>query len=308
MPMIKLLHGHYPLIFHSHFETFDLSPLLLKSFLYRDAKVVWQFHSIAQLTRQQRIKDMIKVGIIARRFADLFVAVGDNVYDNILQRGFPGERVCLNRNGIDIEKFCTKGGIAPRGALADGSTQGVSFLLLGYDPVIKGVDLFIKAAARLCEDGHRNRRFLIVARKETRDFVLGMPEASLLKNGFEIIDPVEDFGKLLAQTDVLVVASRTEGLSYAALEALAAGRLVISSELPGVRETYGKSDGVWLFPVEGWEHLAELMRMVEGLSPGERERLGKANSAYATAHHSLDGWAKRTIECYRRVLNSLPAV
>jgi glycosyltransferase involved in cell wall biosynthesis len=129
-----------------------------------------------------------------------------------------------------------------------------------------------------------------------------MPEVLRIRQGVEIIDPVEDFANLLAEIDVLVVASRTEGLSYAALEALAAGRLVISSEMPGVRETYGKSQGVWLFPVERWDRLAELMRIVEDLSPDERERLGKANLAYAAAHHSLETWARRTIECYRRVL------
>lgn len=288
-----------PVIFHSHFERFDLSTLLLKLVLYSKAKVVWHFHSVARQTFHQQMKDTVKARLLGRYFADSFVAVGDGAYRVALDRGFPREKLVLNRNGIDTGRFQLAGKTCRNNRASLGvPNQHLVFFALGLNPVIKGVDLFVRAAERVGREGMERGCFIIVGRSKTRAFVSSMPESDRLGKCLRVIDTTDDFPSLLNGIDVLVASSRTEGLSYAVLEAMAAGKLILCSDIPGVREIFGGVEGVWLFPSEDWTSLAQLMQKAMKLSPTERERLGLLNSQYVATRYSVDGWAKRMMEIY----------
>ena len=301
----QALKDSYPLIFHCHFDTFDLAAILLKLALYRDSKIVWHLHSMAQLTLQQRIKDSIKVKLLARNFGDLFITDGDGVYRNAIDRGLPHGKLLVNHLGVDVARFSrdTEARQSFRESISI-SREEMVFLALGRIPLIKGVDLFIKAAEHMTRDKAGSGLFLVVGRDETRDFVSGMPESTRLGTGLRILDPTDDFPRLLSGIDVFVAPSRTEGFAYAVLEAMAAGKLILCSDIPGVREIYGKLEGVWLFPSEDWKKLAELMERAKELSQKERERLGQANSQYVAEHLSLEAWAKKISEIYSNLLNT----
>jgi glycosyltransferase involved in cell wall biosynthesis len=292
-----------PLIFHSHFETFDLSTVLLKLAFYRDCKVVWHFHGMARMTTSQRLKDLFKVRLLARNFGDAFVPVSDGAYRNAVDRGFPRVKIALNQNGIDSARFSPDCGKRLESRLALGASGNETvFLSLGYDPVVKGTDLFVKAAAEMTRSAGRNALFLVIGRKNTRDFISQMREASDLGVTLRILDPTDDFPPLLSGVDVLVAPSRTEGLSYAVLEAMACGKVALCSDIPGVREIYGNVEGVWLFPTEDWKTLAQLMQRARELPPAERECLVQSNSKFVASHYSLEEWAKRMGTTYRNLL------
>ena len=306
VPLRSLLEEFNPLIFHSHFQTFDLGAMFLNLTAFKNARLVWHIHSIAQLSWGQRLKDILKIRFLARQFGDLFIPVGDGAYRNAIERAFPREKLFLNHNGVDIARF-SDDGVRQRQhnqSSPVGSNRQNVFLLLGYNPVIKGVDLFIKAAAKLSRDRRSNSCFVVVGRQTTREFVSRLPESHELGCSLKIVDPTDNFPALLSGVDVLVASSRSEGFGYAVIEAMAAGKRVLCSDIPGVRETYGKSKGVWLFATEDWEQLADLMKESEDLPGAEREYLGEVNSRYVASHHSLEAWAKRTVQCYERLLHS----
>jgi glycosyltransferase involved in cell wall biosynthesis len=282
--------------------------LLLKIAVYRNVKVVWHIHSVAKLSWRQRIKDLIKLQLFARHFGDLFIAVGDGAYRNAIDRGFPRAKLFLNHNGIDISRFADSGERRDQrvhSSRMNSSGQKV-FLLLGYNPLIKGVDVFIKAAEKLSQDSQCQNIFLIVGRQTTREFVSSLPQSKQLDRTLKIIDPTDDFSALLGDIDVLVASSRSEGFGYAVIEAMAAGKLILCSDIPGVRDTYGRSEGVWLFPTEDWESLAGLMQKAASLSYAERQHLGHINSRYASTHYSLDVWVKKMGQIYDSLLNAGP--
>ncbi len=302
-PLRTLLSGLKPLIFHSHFETFDVAPMFLKLLEYRDAKIVWQLHSVAQLTLRQRIKDAVKVKVLARMLGDAYIAVGDGAYRNAIDRGFPSVRLFNNHNAINIGRFSPDGKRRERLQALLGARRKTVFLLLGYDPLLKGVDLFVKAAENLNRNASQDSLFLIVGRQETREFVSNLPESSRLNGTLRVVDPTDEFPLLLSGIDVLVAPSRREGFGYAVVEAMAARKLILCSDIPGIRDSYGKSHGVWLFPSEDWEQLTLLMRKAATLSPAEREYLGKINSDHAAVYYSLDAWVKKMGLVYTRLLN-----
>ncbi len=71
----------------------------------------------------------------------------------------PG-RLSLSHNGIDTVRFSSDGKRRNEArSLLGVSSDQVVFLLLGYSPLVKGVDVFIKAADELQRRRHAVPRF-----------------------------------------------------------------------------------------------------------------------------------------------------
>jgi glycosyltransferase involved in cell wall biosynthesis len=259
---------------------------------------------MARLTLHQRIKDAIKVKLLGRNFGDLFITDGDGVYHNAIDRGLPEGKLVLNHLGVDVARFSrnTEARQSLRESLGASGEQMI-YLALGWSPVIKGTDLFLKAAEGMNQDGTSDSLFLVVGTSETREFVSSFPESTRLGPRLRILDRTDDFPRLLNGVDVFVAPSRSEGFAYAVMEAMAAGKLILCSDIPGVRDAYGRLEGVWLFPSEDWKKLAELMQRAKELPNAEREHLGRANSRYVAEHLSLEVWAKKISEIYGSLLN-----
>jgi glycosyltransferase involved in cell wall biosynthesis len=166
------------------------------------------------------------------------------------------------------------------------------------------VDVFVKAAAACNLNNELDRRglFLVVGRQETSNYVSLLPEAQELGSSYQLIPTTDDVPRLLNGTDVFVAPSRTEGFSFAVIEAMAAGKLILCSDIPGIRESFGDSGGMWLCPSEDWGKLAELMKRAMALPPKERERLGDLNIQFVKARYSLEKWADGIAQMYKTLL------
>jgi glycosyltransferase involved in cell wall biosynthesis len=92
-----------------------------------------------------------------------------------------------------------------------------------------------------------------------------------------------------------------DGLPVAMLEAMAAGRAVVASALPGIDEAITSGEnGVLVSPGEASELRAAVERLLA--DPAERARLGSAAQARA-ASYTMDAVGKR----YRALLTSVLA-
>jgi glycosyltransferase involved in cell wall biosynthesis len=298
----SVLRGYNPLILHSEFVLFDLPSVILKLLCYKNAKVVWHLQSTASMTSKQAVKDLVKIRFLGQQLVDRVVAVGGGVYENAKERGFADGRLALVRNAVDTSRFGRNKEMRQRWRQSLGvPDEKFIFLLLGWDPYRKGVDLFLKAAD-LTRENHPDVLFLIIGREETRRFVRTCGEWSRLGSALRILEPVEDFVSLLSGVDVLVSPSRSEGLPYTVLEAMAAQRVVISSDIGGAREDYGQSEGVWFFPVEDWRRLSTLMKNARDLSADKRRSLGEANHLYVRGRYSLQEWSQNIVKIYTGLL------
>jgi glycosyltransferase involved in cell wall biosynthesis len=84
-----------------------------------------------------------------------------------------------------------------------------------------------------------------------------------------------DVTRLLPAFDAVVISSVFEGMSVAMLEAMAAGRCIVATDIPGVIEAVREGREALLVPVRDVAGLAEALRRVAS-DPALRERLGAA--------------------------------
>ncbi len=306
----NLLSSCEPVVIHTHFFLFDITAIIIKCTTFMNATVVWHYHSQPASTRRQKFKDFVKLGLILRMFGDRCIAVGDGIYKGLQNVAALGDKAVLIRNAINARRFSPCPDVRSRVRQSLGvQDETVLYLLLGYAPIIKGVDLFIRAAAQVVKTHELKARFLIVGREKTRIFVAEQPDSVSVKDVLTVIDPVEDFSYILNAVDVLVSASRTEGLAFSVLEAMSAEKPILSSDISSVRETYGRSEGVWLFPSEDWTMLGDLMLKIGRLQPAGRLSLGRMNSQYVMENHSIEQWSEQVGQVYAELLgrhNLLP--
>jgi glycosyltransferase involved in cell wall biosynthesis len=110
--------------------------------------------------------------------------------------------------------------------------------------------------------------------------------------------------RLLAAADILVMPSRHEGLSFAVLEAMAAGVACVVSDGPGNPEAV--ADAGVVFPAGGEAALrAALTRLAA--DPAERARLAAAAQARAAAQFSIERFLERMGAVYAGALAGSPA-
>jgi glycosyltransferase involved in cell wall biosynthesis len=111
----------------------------------------------------------------------------------------------------------------------------------------------------------------------------------------------QDVRTLLADSDVFVLSSRSEGLPVSVLEAMAAGLPVVASDVGGLRELVVEGETGLLVPPADPEALAAAL---QGLLADRalRRRLGAAGRARAEARFDLAPFRRAHLEVYRREL------
>jgi glycosyltransferase involved in cell wall biosynthesis len=128
----------------------------------------------------------------------------------------------------------------------------------------------------------------------------GPQEAELRAAGAQMLGFRRDPERVLAAADVLVMPSRHEGLSFAVIEAMAAGVACVVSDGPGNPEAV--ADAGIVFPAGDEAALrAALTRLASDAA--ERDRLAAAARTRAAETFSVDGFLARMGELYAAALS-----
>lgn len=105
-----------------------------------------------------------------------------------------------------------------------------------------------------------------------------------------------------AQADCVVLPSYHEGLSNVLLEAAASGRAVITSDIPGCRETVNAEKSGLLCPVKDAEGLYEQMKRFMDLSQDERKEMGLCGRKLVEEKFEKEMVVKKTISAIKRTM------
>jgi glycosyltransferase involved in cell wall biosynthesis len=115
---------------------------------------------------------------------------------------------------------------------------------------------------------------------------------------------VPDVRQRLAQADVLVMPSLSEGLGVAVLEAMAMGKPVVASNTGGLPEAVADGETGLLVPPGNAEALAgALLALLE--DPDRAQAMGKAGRRRAVDHFDRRVIVDRMLSLYREVLSGV---
>lgn len=174
--------------------------------------------------------------IDAGRAADGLLAVSAAMREDMMALGMPGKRIRVHHTGVDLDRFR----IADRYAAKDNlGVAGPLVLSLGALIPRKGHDLVIHAVAALpgvslaiAGEGPERARLIAYAAE------LGMADRLHMLGGI----PHASLPNILAAADVMALASASEGLANAWLEALACGTPIVITDAGGAAEVVTSPD------------------------------------------------------------------
>lgn len=137
------------------------------------------------------------------------------------------------------------------------SAGPMTFVMVGRLLADKGLREFAGAARRIAEGG-RSARFVIVGGADTNPEAVPVEEVRqwVTAGDLEWTGPLPDVRAVLAGADVFVLPSYREGLPQSTLEAMASGLAVVTTDVPGCRETVVCGVNGLLVPARDTEALA----------------------------------------------------
>jgi glycosyltransferase involved in cell wall biosynthesis len=112
-----------------------------------------------------------------------------------------------------------------------------------------------------------------------------------------------DIPNILAGIDVLVLPSLTEGLPLSVMEAMAAGKAVISTPVGGVRELIQPEETGLLVPVKNPEALSDAIAFLIK-NEQKRSALGVKARVLIKRNYGLETMLKKYDMAYQKVIST----
>jgi glycosyltransferase involved in cell wall biosynthesis len=209
--------------------------------------------------------------------------------------GWPAAKVEVVHNAVEVERF----GVPVPGGLREE--------LAGDRPLVltparldlqKGHDTLLAAVAEVPE-----AVFVLAGEGPERARLEALAERLGVGDRVRFLGRRSDVPELLAVCDVFVLPSLYEGSSLAVLEAMAAGRPVVSSAIPGTDELIVDGrDGLLVAPGDAPALAAALRRLLA--DAGLRATLADAGRRRVEAEFTRERMAERVTGVYEELLGS----
>lgn len=192
----------------------------------------------------------------------------------------------VNGSGVDMNKFRP----------TEFPKETVFFMLarLLYS---KGVKEYLEAA-KIVKNKYSNVKFLLLGNivHNMQDAVIEDDIKEFVNSGVvELLPETNDVAKVYAQSSVFVLPSYREGTPRSVLEAMAMGRPIITTDVPGCRETVVDNENGFLIPVKDIEALANAMEQFVS-NPQLIKRMGEKSLQYCSEKFEVGNVNKKMLK------------
>ncbi len=234
---------------------------------------------------------------IADRFAlrsfAAVAAVSDAVCTTLIRSGVARAKVRLIPNGIDPEPFANA---ADPGREANPSGGPLRVGLIGRLTHEKGIDLFLRSAALVLAE-QPEVQFVIAGDGPDRSLLGDLAQALGIQKQVTFLGRCEHIPELLASLDIVVCASRREGLPISVLEAMASRRPVIATTVGEIPMVLDHGDAGVLVAPEDATRLADAITSLV-LQPGRCQSLADAGHRRVLANFSASRMTHTYLDFY----------
>jgi glycosyltransferase involved in cell wall biosynthesis len=240
------------------------------------------------------------------RSRDHVVAVGEAVRQALIHNeGIPPDRVELIHNGIPLERFEARLTDSERAAIrAELGIEPEDLVLIQVARLdyLKDHATAIRTIERVANQCPRVR-LLLVGDGPERAVIEELVQQRTLEENVRLLGQHNDVPRLLAASDIVLLTSISEGIPLTLIEAMAAGRPVVSTRVGGVPEVVADGQTGLLAPAGDDAALAEhILRLVD--DPARREPMGRVGQQRAgdlfSEDRMHDGYRQIYAEMVRR--------
>ena len=168
----------------------------------------------------------------------------------------------------------------------------------------KGVYEFVSAARLLKKQNFQVRFWLAGSLDSNNPAGLNNSDLKTLKEEgcVEILGYQKDIPKLYANSHIICLPSYREGLPKSLIEAAAASRSIVTTDVPGCREAIIPNKTGLLVPVKDFQKLTEAIRwLIE--HPQERIAMGKEGRKYAEKEFPIEKIVQNHMNIYNEILS-----
>ena len=246
------------------------------------------------------------------QMADLVITVSDAMKDELIELGFPKEKIRVCYNGVDPEKYSpNKVSEAKRKEIRENyglKDEDEMILFIGRLVWIKGVDKLIMALPHVLQK-IPNAKLVIVGlgdmEEHLRNMVKGLNLEDSVEFRFEFV-PEEERIAHYAACDLAVFPSLYEPFGIVALEAMSMEKPIVvgASGISGMREIVISSGTEQCgFHVNPSDPVDIAWGIVSSLkNPDRKHELGKNGRKRVLSEFTWDIIAKKTLEIYSEVV------
>jgi glycosyltransferase involved in cell wall biosynthesis len=232
------------------------------------------------------------------RQVDCFICASEAIRRLVLADGIEPARAVTVHEGIDIERVAS----APRANLHEELWLPRHAPLVGNVAALvphKGQKHLIEAAIAVLRQVP-DARFVIAGEGELRPQLERTIKEHRLEKHVLLTGFRPDVLSLHKAFDVFVMSSVTEGLGTSLLDAMAAGKPVVTTTAGGIPEVVADSETGFLVPPRDYRAMADaLIRLLK--DPELRQRMGQAGLLRARRYFSAERMVQQTLRVYQRV-------
>jgi len=222
------------------------------------------------------------------RYVDYIQTISAQTERKLKGAGFSPDQICFVPNGIETDS-------PPRSLVQDGHLY-IGYL--GRLREVKGIDLLISAFAQARERHPATAMKLVIAGDGTTRKTLENQAVSLgINDDIEWLGAISDTRAFFESINVYVQPSYAEGLPNSVMEAMAAARPVIASDIGGNNDLITDRVDGRLFPSGDSDALAS--RLIEFIEqPEERQKLALSGRQSITKSYGFEIIVDQLLELY----------
>jgi len=227
------------------------------------------------------------------------VAISPEQEEELIRLGIAVRaRIALVPLGLDLAPFLAAQPGRLRTELGSGTSPLVG--IVARLVPIKAVDTFLEAAARVRQT-RPDTVFVIVGDGPERERLHERAAREDLAGAVRFLGWRADLPAVYADLDVVVLTSRNEGTPVSLIEALAAGRACVATDVGGVRDLLGASERGIVVPDGDAEAVARaIVRLLD--APEARRALGERGCAFVHPAYDASTLVARMDGLYRELL------
>jgi glycosyltransferase involved in cell wall biosynthesis len=222
--------------------------------------------------------------------------------------GIPEVSVEVIPNGIDLDRFRPRAAGDPRwrslrGELGIGPEVDLVVHVAGLRPV-KDQSTLLHAWRKVMDSRNRSSAhdalLLIVGEGECRGQLGALAQELQISGGVRFLGQRRDLEDLLPTSDIFVLSSISEGLSFAILEAMACALPVVATRVGGNDELVEDGGtGILTPPRDSAALAAALVGLLD--DPGRRIQMGERGRRFVEQRHDAVRSAERYVGLYQKL-------